>query len=457
MNDDRVPKSFAAELGRMQELAHAPISSEGELKLHLAQIYRTLFLVDFTKLDVDSLRHAAPTAMQTLFEIRLHLRGQIPNWAKRGFMTHDVQAALRDVFRVTRYATDMLGELRIGYEILTDHDHPRRGFTGGDVNVLVSPQYQTGSDLAFQSGDVILVRGRAHNSAAIARIGDVDSQFSHVGVVYVDQQGRNYMVQALIESGAVISPLETALEHGLGRAIAFRHHDPALAHRAATLIYNHVRRRKGLRHIWYDFSMKLDGYRNLYCSKLVRQAFEMASAGELRLPAYTTRLDMKNRDFLERVGVSTIETFAPGDLEIDPRFDIVAEWQDYRVTSGLRHQDMIATKLFEFMEMYGYRFKDDWTITLIGLLGRVAARLSETAKDLIADVVPKVPPNMPRKTIAVIAMLHKTAQPLLEDLTRIERAELAATGHPLHPRAVLAHLDQVRLNSNGRIGYLVAP
>jgi hypothetical protein len=457
MQQDSQAKSMAVDLLRLQELAHAPVSSEDDLKRNLTAIYRTLFLADFSKLDVAGLRHTAPTTMQTLFETRLYLRSQIPTWAKRGFMTHDVQAALRDVFRVTRYATDMLGELNIGHDMLVDTDHPRRGFTGRDANVLVNPAFHTGGDLAFQSGDVVLVRGRAHNSAAIARIGDVDSQFSHVGVVYVDPQGRSLMVQALIESGAVISPLETALDHGLGRAIVFRHRDDTLARRAATLIHNHVKRRKGLRHIWYDFTMKLDGYRSLYCSKLVRQAFEMASAGEVRLPAYTTRLDMKNRDFLDRVGVTTIETFAPGDLEIDPRFDIVAEWQDYRVTPSLRHQDLIATKLFEFMELHGYTFKEDWTIKLIGALGRVSAYLSEAAKDLIADVVPKVPRNMHRKTIAVIAMLHKTAQPLLEELTEIERSEIARTGYPPHPRDVLTYLDEVRLRSNGRIGYLVAP
>ena len=33
------------------------------------------------------------------------------------------------------------------------------------------------------------MRGTGHNSAAIARIGDVDTQFSHVAIIYIDPAG----------------------------------------------------------------------------------------------------------------------------------------------------------------------------------------------------------------------------------------------------------------------------
>lgn len=456
MDQEAPSRTLADDLARIQVLAAAPVNSEAELKGNLATIYRQLFQADLQRYDVAALRREAGTTMQALFELRLGLRHQITGWARRGFMTHDVQKALRDVFRVTRYASDMVGELGIAHDRLPHGSPTRRGFTGSDNNVLVNPQFHTGRDLAFQSGDVIVVRGQAHNSAAIARIGDIDSQFSHVGVVYVDPDGQAFKVEALIESGAVVTPLQKALDHGLGRAVLFRHRDSALAARAGKSIYDHVSKRR-LRRIWYDFTMKLEGYKRLYCSKLVRLAYLTASNGDVSLPAYTTHLVRKNRDFLDRVGVKAVETFAPGDLEIDPRFDVVAEWADYRITSSLRNQDMIATKLFEFMETYDYRFEEDFTIGLIGHLGRVSAHLSEDAKDMIADVVPKVPPNMKRKTIAVVAMLHKTAQPLLEKLLEIEGEEIARTGHAPHPRDVLAYLDEVRRMSGRRIGYLVAP
>ena len=76
---------------------------------------------------------------------------------------------------------------------------------------------------------------------------------------------------------------------------------------------------------------------------------------------------------------------------------------------------------------------------------------------MLADIVPKVPRNMPRRTIATIAMLHKTAQPLVGELQKLEQETILRTGHPMHGRDVLAHLDRIRAASRGQIGYLVAP
>jgi hypothetical protein len=238
--------------------------------------------------------------------------------------------------------------------------------------------------------------------------------------------------------------------------VLFRHRDPGLAAAAAAAIRAHVTR-PGVPRILYDFGMAVDGYEYLYCSKLIRLAFLKASGGHEVLPMYTTRLDMQNRDFLDRVGVRTVETFAPADLEIDPRFEIVAEWQDYRATAGLRNQDLIMTKLFELMETQGYRFREDFSIELVAVFGRLSARLSETVKDLLKPIFPKVPINMRRRTIAAIAMLHHTAEPLLQQLTQMEIAATQRTGRPLHPRDVLAHLDTLLQAGDGRVGYLVAP
>jgi hypothetical protein len=449
--------TMVGDLERILTLARAPVKTANDLRLNLANIYRELYMADFGKYDVVEVRRQAAPTMQHLFELRLLLRQQIADWAHRGLMSQDVQRAVRDVFRVTRYASDMLGELHIGHDRMPQGAPSKRGFTGSDYNTLLNPAFGAEADLPFHTGDVILVRGQAHNSAAIARIGDVDSQFSHVGMVYVAPDGQPFVVEALIESGTKISRLEEALDHGLGRAVLFRHRDPVLAAKAAKAIHDHVRRRKGLRHIWYDFSMRLDGYRRLYCSKLIRLAFLQASKGQHLVPAYTTRLERKNRDFLDRVGVDTVETFAPGDLEIDHRFDVVAEWQDYRITAKLRNQDMILTKLFDFMDAHNYRFEEDTTIRLIGWMGRLSALMSEDAKDMLASVVPKVPPNMGRKTIAVVAMLHKTAEPLLQTILEQDRAEIERSGRPRHPRDVLAYMDQVHSRSGGRIGYLVIP
>ncbi|MGD9829883.1 MAG: hypothetical protein AB7U66_14245, partial [Hyphomicrobiaceae bacterium] len=84
-----------------------------------------------------------------------------------------------------------------------------------------------------------------------------------------------------------------------------------------------------------------------------------------------------------------------------------------------------------------------------------ASHLSERVKTFIADVVPKVPDNMTRRTIAAVAMLHRTAQPLLDELTMAETSRIRDTGRPLHAKDVFAHLERRRSELGRTIGYLV--
>lgn len=445
------------DLAAVDALVRQPAATAKELAANLEQVYAAMFEVSLDRYDVAEIAAVAPDLMRAMFVLRLHVREQVAEWHQRGFMSLGVQTALRNALRAGRYATDMLGELNIGYAVLQPDEKTLRAFRGVNVNTLVNPAFETGHDLPFQSGDLLLMRGMHHNSAAIARIGDVDSQFSHIGIVHTDDHGRQWVVESLIEEGAIISSLDDVLHHGLGRCVVLRHKDPILARRAAAMIYELVRRSRspGGRRIWYDFTMEMKGTRELFCSKLVRLAFEMASDGKVELPTFTTRFDMKNRDFVDRIGVTARESFAPADILLEPDFDVVAEWQDYRVTSRLRLQDLLMDKLFWWMDEYGYKFRPDFPIWLIGTFGRLSSRLSDRAKELVADVIPKVPPNMSRSAIQAVAMLHQTAEPLLEELLALERRSITEKGRPLHVREVFDHLENKREAARGRIGYLV--
>ena len=445
------------DLALVESLASRPATSAHELAANLSEVYEAAFNVALDRYDVTALARSAPALVQAIFALRLRMREKAADWHRQGFMSHDAQVALRSALRLARYATDMLGELNIRFAQLPPGEATLRGFRGNNLNTLVNPKYDTGQDLPFQAGDLLLMRGMHHNSAAIARAGDVNSQFSHLAIVHTDEGGKQWVVESLIEEGAIINPLDAVLHHGLGRCVVFRHKDPALAARAATLIHDLVARSRapGGRRIWYDFTMELKGERELFCSKLVRLAYELGSKRVVELPTFTTRFDMKNRDFLNRIGVTATETFAPADIELEPDFDLVAEWQDYRVTSRLRMQDLLMDKLFWWMDTYGYKFRPDLPIRLVGIFGEVAGHLSDRAKQLIAEVVPKVPPNMKRSAIQAVAMLHKTAEPLLLDLMSFERANIERYGRPLHAREIFERLELARQGAKGRIGYLV--
>lgn len=456
------PERFVDEVAVFRAALDRPIVSADVLASTLERIYKAFEQQDFFRFDVFEERDKAPETMQALFDMQMSLREKVREWHAAGLMSRPAQKAARDCLRAARYAIDILGEIWIGYERLPEGAPTKRAFTGDNYNTLINRAFAPNADgsMPFQSGDVILTRGKLHNSAAIARIGDIDSQFSHVAVVYIDAHGMHWAVESLIELGAIVQPLAEWLQHDLGRAVLFRHRDGLLAQRAATLIHDRVRLANSPagKPILYDFTMSLSPKtHNLYCSKLVRRAFREASDGAVELPTFKTLLDMKNRDFMDRIGVDTIETFAPGDLELEPDFDIVAEWRDYRVTSDLRLKDLVMDKLFEWMEVYGYKFDETIKVRLISIFGRMASYLNHHAKKMIEDVIPIVPVNMKRSAIAGIAMLHETAEPIFQTLARLEDERAEKSGLPLHPREVRQTLERHREACGSRIGYLKKP
>ena len=451
------PADLSSDLARLGALVLGPVQSAEDLRQRLEAAYREFVEIDFSRFDRHRLAGDAAYLIQDMFVTRMRLREHLSIWHADGLLTGDVQRALRDLFRAMRYGSDMLGELNIGFRRLENGARPLTAFRGRDMATLINPRFNERRDLPFQSGDLLLVRGRLNNSAAIARIGDVDSQYSHLSIVYVDPKGYNWLVEVLIEEGGRIVTLAEGLDHNLGRAIVLRHRDTALAQRAAFIAHEHVKQsltRYG-KHIHYDFTMRNEGLKRMFCSKLIRHAFLRASEGKCVLPTFPTRLKMNNRDFFDRIGVKADETFAPGDIELEPGFDVVAEWQDYRTTATLRHQDIVMDKLFAWMDTHGLTFKETFLINMVSTFGRIAASFSDTVKNMIADVVPKVPPHMPRRTIATIVMLHRTAEPLTQELDKLERERIALFGHPLHPREIAEYLERIRERSGGEIGYLV--
>ena len=453
-----VSGSIERDIERIEILAASPVTSADILARNLVFIYERAANARFADYDVASIAKVAPQLMYRLFDLRVGLRKRLPYYRSLDLLTPEVIAGLRDVFRVLRYVSDMLGEIAIGNEHIPDGGHTLRGFTGRDSNTLVNYAfYKPNGELPFRSGDVVLVRGHAHNSAAIARIGDVDSQFSHIGIIHIDEAGDHWMVESLIEDGAIINPLSKALDHGIVRAVLYRHRDAGLAARASQMIFDYVkasRERRG-RRILYDFTMRLDDKRELFCSKLIRLAFAQGSDGRYLLPTYATRIMPKNRDFIDRVGVMADMTFAPADIDLEEEFDLVAEWQDYRETANIRLQDFTMDKLFEWMERYGYRFEETFMIKLVSVLGRFSSHFSDHAKETLESLFPRVPRNMPRRTVAVVAMLHKTAEPLYHELQHLNDQSIAENGVPMHGIDILAALEAMRLRDGNTIGYLV--
>ncbi len=360
----------------------------------LRQIYHGIHDIDLSRYDADELRSArSAPLLATTFAARMRVRDRIAEWKEAALLQpRDRMGASRRVphrpLRRRHAGRDRLKNAR-----LAPGETSKRGFTGTTRTRSSTRNSTTAATFRSSRAMFSSCAESAHNSAAIARIGDVDTQFSHVAIIYIDDEGKHWVVEALIEDGSVINTLEHVLDHGLGRAVLYRHKDAALAARAAKIVYERVLATKTgfAPHIPYDFTMRLRGRKQAVLRQARAAGFRSTPAAAKpscpsSRPAWiATATAPSSRASASRPRKHSLRATS---ISI-PRFDLVAEWQDYRVTPLLRRQDMIMTKLFEWMETRGYVFKEDLFIKLVAIFGRLSSHLSDAPRSSSPTLCPK--------------------------------------------------------------------
>ncbi len=108
-------RAFDGDFFQLASLCDAQVGSAAQLEEQLQKIYTQVFNVDFARYDLRRLREAAPELLDDFYDLRLGLRDRIAQWRSSGFITPKAEQLLRDVFRALRYATDLIGELMIGF------------------------------------------------------------------------------------------------------------------------------------------------------------------------------------------------------------------------------------------------------------------------------------------------------------------------------------------------------
>ena len=130
--------SFENDIEHIEILAATPVTNAALLARNLNYIYERASKARFGDYDVAGIAKAAPSLMYRLFDLRVGLREHLPHYEMLGLMTPEVTQGFRDVFRVLRYVSDMLGEITTGHPRVSEGGYLLRGFTGTDNNTLVN-------------------------------------------------------------------------------------------------------------------------------------------------------------------------------------------------------------------------------------------------------------------------------------------------------------------------------
>lgn len=302
--------------------------------------------------------------IQASFETRIAMKDSFKAFSLNNVGDESCLTSAQDVFKALRYVEDYLIEARMDKtpEAPSEYVSMKGDFPYFLVNSKFADEFKSYEDL--KSGDVILSRGNAYSSAAIARIAQSDYQFSHLSFVYRNQDTKElFTSEAHIEIGSVTAPFESHIDEKNVRSVIFRHVDEGKAASASKAVYDRVKKQQETgKNVEYDFAMNYKDDSRLFCSEIISHGFKIAQPDDDYVPKFKSKFSKGNIPFLNTVGipvtsenVGSMDVFAPGDLQLDPNFELVAEWRNPKKLEESRFKDFILTKLFERMENDGYQ------------------------------------------------------------------------------------------------------
>lgn len=424
----------------------------------LAQIPSNYFKINYNWIQFK-------TVIDGLWDIKQSLRRHVQNWQDQGVMTRECSFSIRAAYRATRYIED-----NVALIYLNQRGHKITGFEVDDMTPSFGKGYpwtksNPGIDgketfdfkRDLQSGDLLLWRGKSPISASIARLGDSETNFSHVSIVYKEPKtGRLFNIESLIETGLIYNEFtKTALDPGSPRIVVLRYKDKDIAARAGRFAYETAKRTMNTdEHLFYDFGFDLRDHHTVFCSEVVNWAFKEASDGDIDLPSFKTHFNMKNRRFLNAIGTDVHIAFQPGDVELTSGFKMIAEWRDFKFSKANQLRDIIHSNFYRWMDEYNYNFK--WNMqNIIGTLAYGVRRTPLLSK-LIAS---KLPLNMPRKTLTNVLSMEKVSNIVFKEL---KKRLFKKNPHAVYSLAALEreieairvedlerYKDQIRANHNG--------
>jgi hypothetical protein len=411
---------------------------------HLKRLDQQLAATNST-LKKAAWKESAPQILADLWQSRLKLRERMLQFLSREALQPECVKAARQFFRTSRFLEEYVGASAYVKDPLAKAQ-PVKVFSGGFPYLVTNGERR---NVSLQSGDILISYGMAYASAAIAKVGEVEGQFSHMGIVYVDDKTHEtFTVEAHPEFGVKVAPLAKYLNDGKGRSALFRLRNQPLARQAAKRIYDIALHADRSGHtIPYDFAMNLNDHSALFCTELIRYAFELAAHDlqqPFQVPLFTTTMTMKNPLVFDALGIKTRVTFAPGDIEVDPRFELIAEWRDLARARHMHYQQAILIKEFEWLDDLDYVFRSDVRTTMAAHALWVARH-----SPVLAGAFDWVPAPLSTNVLLIMANFYVVSDLIYAEIARKDAESYKKKGFLLNEQQLVAGIEQFRISDLG--------
>tara|TARA_B110001454_G_C12723218_1_gene435889 strand:- start:5289 stop:6731 length:1443 start_codon:yes stop_codon:yes gene_type:complete len=307
------------------------------------------FFQDFKPVSLNA--NETPGLLRSMFTARVSLHDQLSHLSEK------CAATMRGVFRVMREAEDSIGVH--GYRD-TQLNAADLKFNHQPVPLIEYKKYRPYQlnvrTFQFQKGDIMITKGVSMISSTISGLPKEPSLFSHIAFVYQnDETGAFGTIESYIGVGVRLYTMNEALLNENARILVLRPKDQALALASHDYMYNRVKTSiEKNQYIHYDYKQNFSDNVTLSCEEIAYDAFLQGSRGQMKIPYSQSVVDLKDEKFLNSAGLVRGENMLPADMEVDPRFEIVLDWTDYRIMRDSARKDAIMRESLRWINEKNY-------------------------------------------------------------------------------------------------------
>lgn len=354
------------------------------------------YTLDPKKSDIENFQKNGQALIDHSFNERLKLHKGLPG------LSNECKLKTRDVFLKMREREDY-----IGAHFYTTPQIPAESIEYKKAPMpIYSPKAYSPFHLAdkkvsfeFKTGDILITKGVSFTSATISEVTAKRSLFSHIVFIHVDEKTKKVStMESYIGYGVKIFTIEEALKNENARILVLRMKDQKAAATAAQYMFERITKAtKENKTIAYDYELNFEDNKKLSCEEIAYDALKQTSHGKIIIPEIESVVELKDKEFLKKIGVRPGSLMLPADLEIDSRFDIVLDWTDYKIIRDSIRKDAVMGEMFHYMNQYNYKIHQSfrsiaarivWSTRYIPGLWNLMSSLSGIPSDFQKDVPP---------------------------------------------------------------------
>lgn len=287
------------------------------------------------------------------------------------------------------------------------------------------PYHLNGPQFKLQKGDLLITKGVSVISSTISSFPSQPSLFSHVVFVYQEPFTQNFgTIESYIGKGVDFYSIKDALLNENARILVLRPKDQQLAQTAHDYMYQRVKRSYDTKtRIAYDYLQDLTNNEKMNCGEIAYDAFKTASSGQFVIPHVESQISVKNPDFLKGSGLSNGNMMLAADMELDPRFEVVLDWTDYRLMRDSWRKDSVMREVLRWVNEENYILKNNFKASMGKLIWKtretkylwpIMAKIAGIPKDFEKEV--------PAEGIAMMANLKGIGGYLVPELAKKDEA-----------------------------------